>query len=127
MLPFPHASMTPLQARSGHNEAAKYLLTKGADITLVNEHGDTALSVAKTQSMVQILKGYGPNPRSPDHHMTSLVPCRGVDGAGTGGQEGKRGGAGGGRPDWWLPHGIEPRLPHVPTTEVVFPNRASND
>ena len=49
---------TPLimSARSGHSQAAKYLLSQGADVTAINEDGDTALSVAKTTSMVQILK-----------------------------------------------------------------------
>ena len=47
----------PLQARGGHNEAAKYLIEKGADVTVVDENGDTALTVAKTPSMVRLLKG----------------------------------------------------------------------
>ena len=46
-----------LQARGGHNEAAKYLIAKGADVTAVDENGDTALTVAKTPSMVRLLKG----------------------------------------------------------------------
>ena len=45
------------QARGGHNEAAKYLIEKGADVTAVDENGDTALTVAKTPSMVRLLKG----------------------------------------------------------------------
>ena len=46
-----------VQARGGHNEAAKYLIAKGADVTAVDENGDTALTVAKTPSMVRLLKG----------------------------------------------------------------------
>ena len=47
----------PVQAKGGHNEAAKYLIEKGADVTAVDENGDTALTVAKTPSMVRLLKG----------------------------------------------------------------------
>ncbi len=46
-----------LQARGGHNEAARYLIAKGADVTAVDENGDTALTVAKSPSMVRLLKG----------------------------------------------------------------------
>ena len=46
-----------LQARGGHNEAAKYLIAKGADVTAVDENGDTALTIANTPSMVRLLKG----------------------------------------------------------------------
>ena len=45
------------QARGGHSEAARYLLAKGADVTLVDENGDSALSVAKSPSMVRLLRG----------------------------------------------------------------------
>ena len=45
------------QARGGHNEAARYLIEKGADVTAVDENGDTALTVAKSPSMVRLLKG----------------------------------------------------------------------
>ena len=46
-----------LQARGGHNEAARYLIARGADVTAVDENGDTALTVAKSPSMVRLLKG----------------------------------------------------------------------
>jgi ankyrin repeat protein len=46
-----------LQAKGGHNEAARYLIAKGADVTAVDENGDTALTVAKSPSMVRLLKG----------------------------------------------------------------------
>jgi len=45
-----------LSARSGHSEAARYLVAKGADVTAVDENGDSALSVAKSPSMVRLLK-----------------------------------------------------------------------
>lgn len=50
--------MHPLiQARAGHSEAARYLLAKGADVTAVDDNGDSALSVAATNSMVTLLRG----------------------------------------------------------------------
>jgi hypothetical protein len=49
---------TPLMitARGGHMKAAEYLLSKGADVTLVDEQGDTALSMATNPSMITMLK-----------------------------------------------------------------------
>ncbi len=32
-------------------------MAKGADVTVVDENGDSALSIAKTPSMVRLLKG----------------------------------------------------------------------
>ncbi len=46
-----------MQARAGHSEAARYLLAKGADVTAVDDNGDSALTVATTHSMVSLLKG----------------------------------------------------------------------
>lgn len=46
-----------IQARSGQQEIARYLLAHGADLTAVDENGDSALTVAKTPSMVRLLKG----------------------------------------------------------------------
>ena len=46
-----------MQAREGHKETAEYLLSKGADITLTDKSGDTALDVAKTSSMIKLLNG----------------------------------------------------------------------
>lgn len=46
-----------MQAREGHKETAEYLLSKGADITLTDESGDTALNVAKTPSIIKLLNG----------------------------------------------------------------------
>ncbi len=45
------------QAKAGHSEAARYLLAKGADVTAVDDNGDSALSLAATTSMVSLLKG----------------------------------------------------------------------
>ena len=53
----PSHTHTHTQARGGHSEAARYLLAKGADVTAVDENGDSALSVAKTPSLVKLLKG----------------------------------------------------------------------
>uniref|UniRef100_A0A1X7STF0 Uncharacterized protein n=1 Tax=Amphimedon queenslandica TaxID=400682 RepID=A0A1X7STF0_AMPQE len=49
---------TPLiiSVREGHKETAEYLLSKGADVTLTADSGDTALSVAKTSSMTALIK-----------------------------------------------------------------------
>lgn len=46
-----------MQAREGHKETAEYLLSKGADITLTDKSGETALNVAKTPSMIKLLNG----------------------------------------------------------------------
>lgn len=51
------ACLSWLQARAGHSEAARYLIAKGADVTAVDDNGDSALSVATTTSMVTLLKG----------------------------------------------------------------------
>lgn len=36
---------------------AQYLLAKGADVTAVDNRGDSALTVAKTPSLVRLLEG----------------------------------------------------------------------
>lgn len=48
-----------LQVRGGHNEAARYLLSKGADVTVVAENGDSALSVANSPRMKKMIRGKG--------------------------------------------------------------------
>ena len=45
------------QAEHGHKEATRYLLEKGADVTATDSLGNSALSVAKTPSLVSILQG----------------------------------------------------------------------
>ena len=45
------------QVRGGHNEAARYLLSKGADVTIVTDSGDSAMSVANSPTMKRMIKG----------------------------------------------------------------------
>lgn len=57
-----------LQVREGHNEAARYLLSKGADVTMVNDSGDSALTVANSPRMKRMIKG--------DHKDSLRDVCR---------------------------------------------------
>ena len=50
-------SLSLFQAREGHTETAKYLLSHGADITATDNKGESALTLASTPGMVTILKG----------------------------------------------------------------------
>ena len=59
------------QARHGHREATEYLLSKGADMTLEDDYGDTALTVAKTSSIATLIKGTCPS--SYDDHSIYLM------------------------------------------------------
>lgn len=41
----------------GHTDAAKYLIAHGADVTAVDNEGESALTLATAPSMVNIIKG----------------------------------------------------------------------
>ena len=49
--------MFVFQVRGGYSEAARYLLSKGADVTIVTETGDSALSVAGSPNMRRMIRG----------------------------------------------------------------------
>jgi hypothetical protein len=72
---------TPLMvsAREGQCQTAKYLLSKGADINAVNEDGDTALTVAKTTSMVHLLKEAWTEASQEKRHAPSPTPSPNMD------------------------------------------------